>query len=456
MAECPCLGAAERLDDERQRVDLPRPVRGGKGADGAAIGCRVADREVVPRVESGGQDEPERRRIEVIVPALHEQFPLDSLIGREQAERLRGIGGIPRKGVDPAEVRIDGPGGRCAVAVDAHFGGPRCRRKLRRVEREDVEGRIAGEGLGIDHPEEPARFEVEVPHCPVLRLARAPTADREHPLCDGTPLLRRKERLELHRPDLEEAVDAEVGAGHCRREEARRRRPERHRTDLDPPDDLVAQAFVVDLDVVVGVEVTVGVVIDEDVHPLADGASGPHADLVLELGKPDPPRAPGVRVVELRLRTALVADPLGADAQRGLALEGKIGILPCNADDAPVLDDRRGCLGGIRRTHSVNRGRPERRPAGDPRRIERRGHRAVEGDDPARRSAEPRRAEGSGLAELQRRQVEPDPGARQRVRHLGGGGGWDERNQRQKGGGDPRQANQSRNPAAGWKDEARI
>ena len=64
-------------------------------------------------------------------------------------------------------------------------------------------------------------------------------------------------------------------AGTADGDESGRRRPERHRADLDAADDLVLQPLVVHLDVIVAGEVALGVEVDVDVHPLPEQAGCP-------------------------------------------------------------------------------------------------------------------------------------------------------------------------------------
>ena len=457
VAEGAGIGAAKGLEDQDQAVDRRRPVDCREGADGAAACRHVAHGQVVARVELGREREPEPRRIEIVIAALLEERPLDPLVGGREAEALgRRAGLVGGEGPDAAQVRVDAAGGRRAIPVDPDFGRPVGGRDDRGIDVQDVDGRMAGDALGIDHPEEAAGLEVEVAHDPVLGLAGGAGPDVEDALGDGAALLGRHQRLELHRPQLEDAVHAEIGPRHRGGEEARRRRPEGHRAHLDALHHLVGQAFVVDLDVVVGGEVAVGVVVDVDVHPLADGAAGADADLVLEPGGPDAAAAAGVGDVGVGGGAALVVHPLGADVEPGLAVEGQVGILLESPED-PVrgCSRRRGVLRGLL-GHAVDHPLPDGRGAGQPGRVEGGGDGAVVAGHPGRRGPEPGRAQRGRLGQPGDRDAEPERQARQRIDPLRGErGGGDEQEERE-GRGKANHARQSRNPACRWKGGGNI
>ena len=114
-------------------------------------------------------------------------------------------------------------------------------------------------------------------------------------------------------------------------------RLEGDRTDFDAADDLVLQSLVVDLNVVVGAEIALGVVVHVDVDPPADGAAGADVHLVVEPRRLEAAAAAGVRVQQQRRTAALVSQPVGPKLQSDLAVESEVGILRRQPQHAPPL-----------------------------------------------------------------------------------------------------------------------
>ena len=76
------------------------------------------------------------------------------------------------------------------------------------------------------------------------------------------------------------------------------------------------------------VEVPLGVEVHVDVDPLADRMPLERMlDLVVEAGRPELAAAPGLGVDPKGGAAALLRDPVGADLEPGLAVQGQVGIL---------------------------------------------------------------------------------------------------------------------------------
>jgi hypothetical protein len=133
--------------------------------------------------------------------------------------------------------------------------------------------------------------------------------------------------LKLQWAHLESGIDAEVVGRYGSGNETRLRRLKGDGSDLDAADDLIFQTLIVDLNVVVGGEVALGVVVDGQVHSLADDAAGPDVYLVIQPGWLEPPSTTGVGVEQQRWATALIAEPVGTDFESDLAVHGQVGIL---------------------------------------------------------------------------------------------------------------------------------
>jgi len=374
-----------RLDDQLDRVarlghtaDIHGPAIGfGEGADAGPVHRPVAHGEVVVLVQLGGEHDPEPRLVQVIVGALDEELPARG------PELLRAVGPAGAGG-NPADVRVDPAlaAGR-AVAVHPHLGRAVVAGEVHRSQVEDVHCRIAGEARGVGYPEEAAGLEVEVPDLPVLRLGRG-LPDRIGPLGDLAPLLRGGQGLELDRAHLEGGVDAEVAGGDRGRDEARGGRLEHHRAHVHPPDDLVLQSLVVDLDVVVGREVPLGIQVHVDVDPAPEETTALEVELIVQARRLEPAPATGVGIERERGRTALFPDPGGPDLEPGLTVDREVGVFRREAEDAVASPGGFGAvegLGRIRDGHdrlAVERPEPESPCPLGARDRQRIGERAVE------------------------------------------------------------------------------
>ena len=171
--------------------------------------------------------------------------------------RMLGAVGAPRQRRDAAEIGIDPA--RLSSRPGSGRPGPAPGGRRREVKLVRPRMSIAGypARCRINDPEEASALEIEIAHLPVLRLAGR-RADRVGPLGHDAPFLGGGKRLDLYRPHLEGGVDAEIVGRDGRGDEAGRRWLKGHGADLDPADDLVLQALVVDLDVVVAGEVALG------------------------------------------------------------------------------------------------------------------------------------------------------------------------------------------------------
>ena len=143
------------------------------------------------------------------------------------------------------------------------------------------------------------QIEVQVAQLPVLGLAGGLTHGVD-PLGHLAPLLGGGKGLELERAHFEPGVYAEVVGRNGCGDEPGRGRLEGDGPDLDPADDLVFQALIIDLYVVVGGEVPLGIVIDSEMDSLADNASRPDVYLVIQPGSFEPAAAPRVRILKQR------------------------------------------------------------------------------------------------------------------------------------------------------------
>ena len=111
--------------------------------------------------------------------------------------------GADGQGVDAAKIGIDAVAAERAVAIDPHLTliDDRRWRKRAQVELQDVDRGKPRYRLRIHDPEEPAAFEIEIAHFPVLRLHRG-AAHRVDPLGHDASLLGRGDALDrsAHRP----------------------------------------------------------------------------------------------------------------------------------------------------------------------------------------------------------------------------------------------------------------
>ena len=100
------------------------------------------------------------------------------------------------------------------------------------------------------------------------------------------------------------------------------------RADLHPPDDLVLQPLVVDLDVVVAGVVALGVEVHVDVDPLAEQAARPDGHLVVEARGLEAAPTAGVRVQRQRRACSVPSrDRSVRISSRAWPSEGQVGVL---------------------------------------------------------------------------------------------------------------------------------
>jgi hypothetical protein len=140
----------------------------------------------------------------------------------------------------------------------------------------------------------------------ILRLT-AGLSDGVNPVRHLASLLSSGQRLKLNWTDFKTRVDTEVVRGNRRSYETRLWRLEGDRTYLDPPDYLVFQPLVVDLNVVVSTEVSLGIVVDINVHPAPYGAPGAQVHLIVQPRCFEAATAAGIRVEQQGGTAALVA-----------------------------------------------------------------------------------------------------------------------------------------------------
>ena len=302
----------------------------GKASDDRSCHGGIAHRQVIVLVQLGGQRKPEPRGVEVVVGALNQKLP---------ADRSEALGGVyrPAECGNAAEIGIGSALilGR-PVAIYPNLGRPVSRRHGGGRKIQNVDAGVARERRGgIDHPEEPAGLEIQVSKLAVLGLARG-LAHGIDSLGDLASLLGRGQRLELKRTDVEPGVYAEVIGRDRRGDESGLRRHKGDRPNLYTADDLVFESLIVDLNVVVGGEIALGVVVDVDVYPLPDGAAGSNVYLIVESGWLEAAAAAGVGVLQDGRAAALVSKPVGAKFQSDLAVEGQVGILRREAQHAAL------------------------------------------------------------------------------------------------------------------------
>ena len=304
----------------RKSFAASSPVHLREASDRGPGSGAEADRDVVGLVELGAQHDPESRGIEVVVPPLDQQLPLHRSIGKVAV-------GTPRRGGDASQVGVEAAvaaGG--AIPVDPDVGRAIGRDQLIRIDVEDVDRGIAGQTVGVHHPEEPAALEVQVPDLPVLCLAGG-LSDRIGPLRDHAALLGGGEGLELQRTEIEDGVDAEVVGGHRGRDEARGRRLEEDGADVHPANDLVLETLVVDLDVVVARVLPLGVEVHVHVDPLAQQPRGPDVHLVIERRGLETAATARGRIERKRRAALLLPGAVGSDLETGRPVQLQIRVL---------------------------------------------------------------------------------------------------------------------------------
>jgi hypothetical protein len=319
-----------RSHDQAETVlGLPSAVYRRKAANRGARRGLITDRQVITGVELGCQRDPEAGRIQVIVGVLDQGLPLHA------HELLQGIGRPCRCG-DSGKVGVSSTlAGLNPVAIHPHLNRPLSRGDEVRIESQDIERRVPGYCLRVDHPEESSALEVQVPHRLVLGLTGG-LAHGVGAFGHLAALLGGGQRLNLEWSDLEPRVHSEVVGGDGRRQESGRRRLEGDRPYLDPADDLVLEAFVIHLNVVVGIEVALGVVVHIDVDASSNDPAGSEGGVIVDAGGFEAATAAGVGVQQQDGATAFVAEPLGSNFQPDLAIDVEVGILRQSAEHAPV------------------------------------------------------------------------------------------------------------------------
>ena len=259
--------------------------------------------------------------------------PLDQQLPADRPEDLEPVA-ASRKGPDAPEIGLGGTLiQRGAVAVNPDLVGTLARLHHGRVEIEDVDIRIAGEARRVDHPEEAAGLEVEVADPPVLRLAGG-LPHGEHPLGHLASLLGGRQGLNLDPAHFESRIDPEVVGRNGCGDEAGGRRLKLDGADLDTADDLVFQPLVVHLHVVVGGEVSLGVVIDVEVDPPAEETGRPQIHLVVQARGPESSGASRIGGQQKCGGAPLVADPVAADLEPDLAIHRDVGVLAADPEHA--------------------------------------------------------------------------------------------------------------------------
>jgi hypothetical protein len=173
----------------------------------------------------------------------------------------------------------------------------------------------------------------------ILRLT-AGFSDGIHPIRHLASLLGSGKRLKLNRTDLETRVDTEVVSGNGGSYETRLGRLESDSADLNAPDNLVFQPLVVDLNIVVTIEIPLGVVVHVDVHPAAYGAARAEVHLIVEPRCFEAAAAARIPVEQQGGTAALVPEPVGTELEPDLAIECKVGILRRQPQHAPTATGR--------------------------------------------------------------------------------------------------------------------
>ncbi len=251
---------------------------------------------------------------------MQQQLPL------HRAELLRAVG-APGEGRDTPQIGIH-PGLAVGgtVAIHVHLCRTIRGRQGGRVEVENVECRKAGQTGRIHHPEEPSALEVEITHLTVLGLARR-CPDGIRPLRYDAPLLGGRQGLDLYRSKLERRVDAEIIGRDGGGDEARGRWLENDGAHVDAADDLVLQSLVVDLDVIVGGVVALGVQIHVDMDSLAEQSRRSEAHLVVQARRLETAATARIGIEQQHRTAALLPGPIGANLETSLAVEAQIRIL---------------------------------------------------------------------------------------------------------------------------------
>src|SRR5947207_14426131 len=157
------------------------------------------------------------------------------------------------------------------------------------------------------------------------RAAGSSRRHRVEPVLHDVAFLLRDDAAELQGTDLGDRLHTEIVRRDRRRDEARRRRLERHIARFDAAQDLVLQPFVPDVQVVVGIELPLAVKIHVDVQPLADDA--PRADRILRIRRDR--RESGVASRQRRLlllrRAAQVAELVRLELEPQIEVHAELG-----------------------------------------------------------------------------------------------------------------------------------
>src|SRR5438034_749153 len=277
-----------RVVDEPQRVHHGRVLSRAHGERAyAALSGTAPDRpggnvghgEVVVLVEAAREGEPRAAPIHVVVFALLQDFPQERARPLAAAVHRPGRSRTARHRPHPADVLVPARERReRAHPVHVQAGDAQRVGERRGVERQYVHRGRAGDEHRVYREEEPPHFVIEIPRHAVERLRRG-LAHGVHAIFDHVALLLGEDTAQLEGPELPDRLHAEVVRRNARADEARRRHLKRDVADLDPPQRLVFEAFVPDLEVVVRVELALAVEVDVQVQAPSDDAA--RADRVL-------------------------------------------------------------------------------------------------------------------------------------------------------------------------------
>src|SRR6185436_13393093 len=186
----------------------------------------------------------------------------------------------------------------------------------------------AAEQAWVDGEKEAPRLELVVFDLAVDRLQRAIT-DREDAIPDDVSLLLGENRLHTHRADFRDRLDSVVAAGNAGGDVARRRRLERDVADFQFLEELVALPLIVDRNVVGGVELALGVVIEIDVHAIGDYSAGFCCELKINQRLEGAP-AIGDGVEEERRGAERALILFAANLEATIELKSEVGVLAKN------------------------------------------------------------------------------------------------------------------------------
>ena len=294
---------------DRERADAAS--RAGRRGNAARLARRdVGDREVVALVKPRGEREPAPARVHVVVLPLLQDLPLEGTGALRAAvhgpARARAAGHRPHAADVLVAVREwrEGPHPIDVQAPHAQGIG-----EARRVDREDVHGRVARDQGRIDREEEPARFVVQVARDAINRLGRR-RAHIVDTILDDVPPLLGVDPGQLERAELRRRLHAEVVRGDGRGDEAGGRSAEGDVPGLDALQDVVLESLIPDLQVVVGVELPAAVEIHVHVQPLAHDAAGAHRVLRHGTDRRESSPASRDRLLPVDRRARQIAEPV--------------------------------------------------------------------------------------------------------------------------------------------------